>query len=459
MTLAGRNDPCPCGSGRKYKHCCLGSTIPLAGRYTQAERNRALTALMLFCAREFPHDEAAAAILLWGAAPPNGATADQFEDLIESETGQSAFRTWFMFDLKIERGRTPLDFFLEQKGPCTNGETAYLELMRSSHLRLYEVLAVRPDEGFTLKDLWTDHEIVVRERLATRQLVRWDLIGARVVEGPRGDLVFEAVPYAYPPSLKEMLLKELRRAHREFRKRTPGGDLVMFFRRSLLLLHRTWLSHVALPPPLRIVTSEGDPVALARVVFDVRDEALVLGALERHPGFERASRSRLSWFEEDGDSRRSLGSIELKDGRLTLETMSRERAERGRAVIEGAAGALVRYRATRLEELDQALARRRAAPQGRNRARRPSSGLSPAEEAEVLREFYDRHYRDWLDHPLPALGNRTPRHAVRLKTVRPMLLALLKEMESRGERERQGGRPSYDTGWLWEELGVARGPS
>ena len=21
--LAGRNDPCPCGSGRKYKHCCL----------------------------------------------------------------------------------------------------------------------------------------------------------------------------------------------------------------------------------------------------------------------------------------------------------------------------------------------------------------------------------------------------------------------------------------------------
>ncbi len=23
MTSPGRNDPCPCGSGRKYKHCCL----------------------------------------------------------------------------------------------------------------------------------------------------------------------------------------------------------------------------------------------------------------------------------------------------------------------------------------------------------------------------------------------------------------------------------------------------
>jgi hypothetical protein len=26
MTKIGRNDPCPCGSGKKYKHCCLGRT-------------------------------------------------------------------------------------------------------------------------------------------------------------------------------------------------------------------------------------------------------------------------------------------------------------------------------------------------------------------------------------------------------------------------------------------------
>ncbi len=24
MSKAGRNDPCPCGSGKKYKHCCIG---------------------------------------------------------------------------------------------------------------------------------------------------------------------------------------------------------------------------------------------------------------------------------------------------------------------------------------------------------------------------------------------------------------------------------------------------
>jgi SEC-C motif-containing protein len=26
----GRNDPCPCGSGKKYKHCHLGKSLPVA---------------------------------------------------------------------------------------------------------------------------------------------------------------------------------------------------------------------------------------------------------------------------------------------------------------------------------------------------------------------------------------------------------------------------------------------
>lgn len=30
----GRNDPCPCGSGKKFKHCCArkGERLPLATR-------------------------------------------------------------------------------------------------------------------------------------------------------------------------------------------------------------------------------------------------------------------------------------------------------------------------------------------------------------------------------------------------------------------------------------------
>ncbi|WP_095643821.1 SEC-C metal-binding domain-containing protein [Methanosarcina spelaei] len=34
----GRNDPCPCGSGKKYKHCCLGSSKAVTGNLTTGSK-------------------------------------------------------------------------------------------------------------------------------------------------------------------------------------------------------------------------------------------------------------------------------------------------------------------------------------------------------------------------------------------------------------------------------------
>jgi hypothetical protein len=77
-------------------------------------------------------------------------------------------------------------------------------------------------------------------------------------------------------------------------------------------------------------------------------------------------------------------------------------------------------------------------------------------QAELLGKFYDDHYRKWLDEPVPALGERTPRQAARLKTIRPKLIALLKDLESQSERQRRAGQPGYDSIWLWKELGITR---
>ncbi len=35
MTKIGRNEPCPCGSGKKYKKCCIGQNITEATTPTQ----------------------------------------------------------------------------------------------------------------------------------------------------------------------------------------------------------------------------------------------------------------------------------------------------------------------------------------------------------------------------------------------------------------------------------------
>ena len=43
MSDIGRNDPCPCGSGKKYKRCCLGKGAPAPDAWTAGERDTSAT--------------------------------------------------------------------------------------------------------------------------------------------------------------------------------------------------------------------------------------------------------------------------------------------------------------------------------------------------------------------------------------------------------------------------------
>jgi hypothetical protein len=166
---------------------------------------------------------------------------------------------------------------------------------------------------------------------------------------------------------------------------------------------------------------------------------------------ERLENELYDWWEEAPVYRRTLGSIRIDAQRLTLETFSAERAVRGRKLIEGAVGDAVRYRATAYEDVKQAR---------EQRLRRPlpeqPSPVPPHVEAAALQQFYERHYRQWLDQSLPALKGKTPRQAARLKTYRPKLIILLKDMENREAHAALEGRPSYDFSWLWQELGLQR---
>ena len=454
MNAPSRNDPCPCGSGRKYKRCCSGREGSAPGAppaaFTQAERRRAFSRLVSFATgKEFDEDHAVALAVYWAAGGDK-----EFKEIPAAvgEPGHAAYLTWFAVDMEMEEGDTVLDRFLARHGgELPAGEAEYLRRLRGTHIRLYEVLEVRRDEGIRVRDLWNDEEIAVRERSATHQLVRWDVLGARLIEGPGGAVEFEDIPFLFPVELKDELVGALRREHKVLKKKFLHREDAAFFRGVTPYFNVMWLDHVALRPPPTIATPEGDPLVLTKVVFDVADADAARRILAEHPDLDAHDDGTFSWSEEAELYRRTLGSLAMRGGRLTLETMSEERGARGRQLIERLLGERVRYRATRVED---AMAAGRRAPPTKGRR---SDALPPEVEAKVLGEFYDRYYRQWLDQPLPALGGRTPRHAARLKTGRPKLVALLKDLENRSERERQSGRPAYDTGWMWNELGVERG--
>lgn len=475
MTIrnAGRNTPCPCGSGRKYKRCCWSKDVAAAasrGPYTPADRDRALARVMRFAARdEFAADEQLASSVFW-IGPPPGVGDDAYDEMVTSEFGHAAYFPWFVFDFELESGRTPLDTFLDREGEgLSAGERAFLDRMRTSQMRLYEVIGIRLDEGLDLRDLDTGSTVAVRERSATHHLSRWDVVAARIIEGKSGLPEIDGLPCFFPPSVKSELSRLLRLGRREQAKGPLAGNDQAFFRRFFLLVVQVWLTRVMFPPSPTLTTSDGDSLAFTKSVFDVSDSVQLAKTFVLRDDLHRDDDGRFVWLEGTGDERRILGTFHLEGSRLTYEGMSEARAARARAFVEALGAGVVTHRLTRVQDAGQLLASARAAadgdesaPQGTLARKRPrprgrsaaGSDLPPEVEAQMLLAYYDRHYHDWLDVPLPALDGRTPRHAARLKTQRPRVVELLKTLENHAERDRREGRPTYDMTWIWHALGI-----
>lgn len=454
----GRNDPCPCGSGKKYKKCCLGRTAPTLAAappptpalFSEADRASALNKLRAFGDRpDLVHDLAEIAFDYWGPRLHSHPDEDQRKvlDLPQAEVMRTA---WLWFDAELPDGRTLTDRFLTEEGASlTPGERAFLNQARATSQNLYEVEEVRLDEGMTLRDLVSGERLWVQEHIATHHVARWDLIVARLMPRPDGSLVIEAGLLQIPPRDADILLPHWQNADRVFRSRAPHAAAWTVRKRLGHLLSRWWITLVAFRPLPTIVTAEGDPVTFTSVRFDVTDRDSLVAALAAAPELEQIEPGLFNWHEETPEYRRLLGTIRLTEDHLTLETASEARAERGRQMLERLAPQALRYRLTSLEDVKQALER----AERRHRAE-PAKPLPSDVEAEVLGTFYEKHYRDWVDEPVPALDNQTPRNAARDPRRRPKLIVLLKEFENREAHAAKQGRKPYDFTWMWKELGL-----
>jgi hypothetical protein len=330
------------------------------------------------------------------------------------------------------------------------GERHFLEGLRVSHLRLYEVLNVKLDQGFELRDLWDDRRLYVREGAATRQIVTWDIVVGRIGAGGGGETVFETLPYLFPAADKDDLLKGLRKAHQVFTVEFPDKDIRGFFRNMAPVFHKLWLERVALPPRPKLITGDGEPFIFAKVIFDLLDRDAATHALADREDIVDHGDGSYGWLEPAGSLQRSVGTMIFEEKRIVFETTSQKRAEKARDELPGLLAGTVRFRAISYEDVEQAL---QHAPKT---TKKEESSIPIEEQRKMLGEFYEQHYRKWLDEPVPALGNRTPRHAAGLKTMRPKVVALLKDFEGHSERQSRSGEIAYDFGWMWAELGLNR---
>ena len=393
-----------------------------------------------------------------------------------------------------------IDDYLEHQG---SREAAvgrhYLELLRDSTPSLFEVVDIEPGRWLTVRDLLVpDKPMTVLDKLGSQAAAPWDRLAARivVVNGKRyftgGVLRFrhEAANEAmstFDELVKEAIRESSKQAQRTAgvvrgqrkRRQKPSPKARRAIIRSLpcaQILSHYWLTDalaqtVAPLPDLR--NTDDEPIVLCELRFPmIGNEAEISSLLDGIEAFKRVEgdEPHWVWFAPGSPTRRaarrgkgvlvaeleddhgttSLGQARITEGAVMLRVNSRERAERGRALLSFQLGQLVGQMEMssqdpyELMEAGVGQSARDVEPQ-------------PEEALESIHAMLDDHYRRTLDEPIPMLGGKTLRRAVETKKGREEAIDWLKQLENIEHRKAVGtGQKAYDTSWIWRELGIER---
>ena len=296
MRKSGRNDPCPCGSGKKYKRCCLDRDRS-GPATTREERASALSRLTQFAEERLGLEEDVAYEEFYGR------WEDRVDELDDDWTqlSDAAFDMWFLFDYRMDAGGRVVDLFLAGDPPLGAGERAYLEQLRGTAMRLYEIVDLSPGASVDLRDVLTGTRVQVHERLGSRSFTRHMHVAARVVDrGPSGQSEIESgllqIPELIRPSVVSQLADQCADHHRE----RPEAEEVEFFEEMAPFFHEVWMTCLFEPPVPDLKNTDGDDLLLTRMRFDVIDRAGLEGALDRSADLERDDDGRAVWHWSSG---------------------------------------------------------------------------------------------------------------------------------------------------------------
>ena len=477
VTTVGRNDPCPCGSGRKFKHCCLrvqDVEDGLRARLRSAE-GALVPALFSYAAREFGREFFADAwdeFFLWTDVP---------EDIESSRELGTTFDPFFVFDFVPDAAEDPLPdgwpteplalHFLRHEG-----ETApelhreFIEQACKSPASFFVVEAVVAGRALDIKDILTGRRFQVLEQSASRTLHVGDVIFTRVVTAGGGSVMIGACPWVIPASWHIPII-DMRERFRPKRLLTRD-ELIDYDLEIRQTYHEIvdWLLH----PPLPVMqNTDGDPIELTTLTYELG--VPVAEAVERltplatlrgdvhiadevYDAAGTLMTATLTWIKagnrthKDWDNT-TLGAIRLDGSGLVVEVNSARRRRRIEKEIARCLGSAATLVDTTITDLADALEQRRQL-----RSLQPSHLSVPADsprppelqaiEAEVARKHWDA----WLDTKIPALGNRTPRQAAKTASGRERLEALLTDYSQKSIGGRNALEPDIVT--LKQKLGL-----
>jgi hypothetical protein len=396
----GRNDPCPCGSGKKYKRCCLGAAAAdAASQAAPADLTwRRLRALLNDHAADMRDFVAAtygpsAMVEAWAAY--NGDDERDLPPYPDIKFSQ-LFIPWFFhcwapdpFDTRVKKTSlhdvTPTRAYLTAKGHRLDPLLRrYLESLLTAPFTFFEVVDCNPGNGLTLRDILTGEQHAVTERSASRGMQPGDLLFGQLASVDHLTMLEASNGFAISPIEKAPIIAF--RATLAAVKPEIKREVLRDWDFELLELFHD-IAERAFNPPLPILqNTDGEPISPHKLVFDLKappqaafdalkhlalrdtDESMLDDATRDSKG--RLKGVRITWKKRGNKIHASwdntiLGKIEIDGTRLVAEVNSAARADAVRKEIETALGESVRYRASEIQSAEKILADLRAADEAR----------------------------------------------------------------------------------------------
>jgi hypothetical protein len=395
---AGRNQPCPCGSGRKYKTCCLARAVrPLA------DRAEVVYALLATYAQRAASAERLSRLVLRSGGNPQSALLCL--DLLLTDCGLT-------------------EQFLRARGDwLRDDERELAKSWQHIPIGLFEAREIQRGVGLTVRPLSGREPVFLKDRLFSTSARRLDLFCGRILHDGTQPRMF-AIPALVP--------REQRRELSTLLTGRPSAErLAEFF---------------APRPEPHLRNADGHDYYDAEVVWEVPDEPRAWSRLTDR--LVEIDDGILELHAEDAGKVISRGRVTRENRRWTLWANSRERL----AEFEE----IVRTIAPDAREVRRKAERMGGEPHPRARILAIESYIVPA--GEPMQDMPRRHSESWVADTVDDLG-MTPREAALAGgDARAELEMLLDDMDWRNDREAELGRPILmDVAWIRRELGIEAG--
>ena len=481
MAKVGRNDPCPCGSGEKYKKCCLANEVTPVASLTWLKMRRTegeLSPTLLKHADKFYGREALVEawdeFSLWKDVPIMDPGAQPELD--------NTFLPWFMFnwipnnaEVK-ESGHFPempvAMHYLETKSSRLDiFQQRFIKEICSQPYSFFMVTDVDPGVSLTLRDLILGREIMVHERQASATLPKASIIFTRIITMDDASIMVGCAPTVIPPTYHNYFID----FRENMAKRNPNYDQSILLEydlelRTMYYEIREELSNPALP---QLRNTDGDELQLTKLYYTLTcpprqamdaliplsltenpDECVQDGKSDEHgelvflefPWLKKGNQQHASWDNT------VMGNIVIDGNLLTIDVNSQERADMIKLEIESRLGNQASFRNAVIESSKKMLEEIANRPPGaKPEPQRNDDQLQSPEVQEMLKEMSEKHWQEWLETSIPALKDQTPREAIKTAIGRERLEALLWEFEGKSE-SLQSFAPNVKA--LRQELGL-----